>query len=280
MKNIDLHMHSNISLDGEFSPEILAKMCVESGLKVVSLTDHNSVRGVKRMETALEGTGIHLVKGIELDCCFEGVDLHLLGYGIDVEQAAFREVEEGILAQKRRFSGFRMDKMKEMGFYFQKEEAEKLAQDGIIIPEMLAEVIFKDDRNKGNPVLEPYMEGGTRADNPYVNFFWDFFSQGKACYAPVIYMSFKEAMDLIHAAEGICVIAHPGPVLGRDGERAARMAAMGIEGIEVYSSYHSGEDIVFWGELAQELGLLKTRGSDFHGKNKPSVRLGEIKSEL
>ena len=79
MSWLDLHMHSQISLDGEFSPERLAEICHDSGLKVVALSDHNSVRGVERMMTACSRFGIREIPAVELDCIFEGVDLHLLG---------------------------------------------------------------------------------------------------------------------------------------------------------------------------------------------------------
>ena len=70
MSWLDLHMHSQISLDGEFSPERLAEICHDSGLKVVALSDHNSVRGVERMMTACSRFGIREIPAVELDCIF------------------------------------------------------------------------------------------------------------------------------------------------------------------------------------------------------------------
>lgn len=274
MGRIDLHMHSNISLDGEFSPEALAVLCRGSGLKAVSLTDHNSVRGAAAMSGALQGSGIRFINGIELDCTWEGVDLHLLGYGIDIWDRRYRELEESILEQKREFTRFRIDKMKEMGFQFEEEKVYGLAVQGIVIPEMLAEVILEDGRNGKHPLLQPFLPGGKRSDNPYVNFFWDFFSQGKAAFAPVQYMMAEDAVGLVEDTGGFPVIAHPGPVFGRREELICRIAGLGAVGMETYCSYHTREETEYYNSLADKLHLLKTMGSDFHGKSKPSVKLG------
>ena len=275
MGNIDLHMHSKISLDGEFAPGILAGMCLQSGLETVALTDHNSVRGIEAMNKALSGTGVRFINGIELDCTLEGVDLHLLGYEIDITDIRYRELEEAILEQKREYSRFRIEKMKEMGFLFEEEKVYGLSMQGIVIPEMLAEVILKDERNESHPLLKPFRPGGKRSDNPYVNFFWDFFSQGRAAYAPVHYMGVEEAVRLIEDTGGFSVIAHPGPVFGRREELIQKIAGLGAVGMETFSSYHSDEEKAYYNSLADRLGLWKTMGSDFHGKSKPSVKLGE-----
>lgn len=275
MGSIDLHMHSDISLDGEFTPEILAGMCLRRGLKAVSLTDHNSVRGAAAMSKALSGTGVRFINGIELDCTVEGVDLHLLGYDIDITDSRYLELEESILEQKREYSRFRIDKMKEMGFLFEEEKVYGLSVQGIVIPEMLAEVILKDARNVSHPLLKPFRPGGKRGDNPYVNFFWDFFSQGRAAYAPVHYMGVEEAVRLIEDTGGFSVIAHPGPVFGRREELIQQIAGLGAVGLETCSSYHSDEERVYYNSLADRYSLWKTMGSDFHGKSKPSVKLGE-----
>lgn len=83
MSWLDLHMHSNISNDGEFSPKKLMELCLENSIKVAALADHNSVRGIKDASLQADELGIQLIPAIELDCTFRDVDLHLLGYGIN-----------------------------------------------------------------------------------------------------------------------------------------------------------------------------------------------------
>lgn len=146
-----------------------------------------------------------------------------------------------------------------------------MSRDGVVVGETIAEAALADDRNSENPLLVPYREGGERSDNPYVNFFWDYCSQGKPAYLPVSYPSFEEAQKLIADTGGISVIAHPINTVGRSRERISAMKEKGAAGLEVYSSYHKKEDVEWFHKLAEELGMLETMGSDFHGKTKPSV---------
>ena len=133
MSWLDLHMHSQISLDGEFSPERLAEICHDSGLKVVALSDHNSVRGVERMMTACSRFGIREIPAVELDCIFEGVDLHLLGYGIDFQDPRYRELEEDILSQKKKNSSEVMKILKDTGIFFEEEKVLAMSRDGVVV---------------------------------------------------------------------------------------------------------------------------------------------------
>lgn len=279
MGNIDLHMHSIISLDGEYEPEELARLCHEHGITIAALTDHNSVRGVNRMIKAGETFGIQVIPAVELDCIYEGLNLHILGYGIDISHPGFSAYEEQLLAEKRVLSEKEMSVLRDIGIYFEKEEVMNLARDGIVVGEMIGEAAIADARNRDNPLIIPYLPGGARSDNPYVNFFWDYCSQGKPAFFPVSYLSFYEAVDLIHEAGGFAVIAHPGQTVKRDEKMIRAMIEYGVKGIEVYSSYHTPDDRAFYRTLADQHGVIKTMGSDYHGKTKPSVYLGKTFGE-
>lgn len=274
----DLHLHSDFSLDGEFSPEELAKICSRHGVTRASLTDHNCVRGTRRFMEAARQEGIQAVAGTELDCICREVDLHLLGYGVDVHDVRYREAEEEILEQKRETSRERVRILREMGIRFEESRVWQLARDGIVTGEMIAEAALADERNRNLSLLEPYRPGGARAENPYVNFFWDFCSQGKAAFLPIRYPSFEKACRLIRETGGAAVIAHPANTVGRREELIQYMAQQGAEGLEVFSSYHNSGDIQYYRKLAKQYGLVMTAGSDFHGKTKPSVQPGLLKA--
>lgn len=273
---LDLHMHSNVSIDGEFSPKRLIDMCCEEGLNVIALTDHNSVRGINIVATYAGQQGLRLIPGIELDCTFKGVDLHVLGYGIDPTGEAFEKVEQDVLARERSASAKRIERIRELDIAFDDDEVMKLACEGIVTGEMIAEAALNDDRNRGNPLLRPFYPGGTRSDNPYVNFYWDFVAQGKAAYVPVKFMDLAEAIALIRSSGGISVLAHPGNNVKDQQQLLDEIIKSGIDGLEVYSSYHSLAQTQFYANQAAKHGLLKTLGSDFHGKTKPSIKLGEV----
>ena len=118
------------------------------------------------------------------------------------------------------------------------------------------------------------MTVGKRSDNPYVNFYWDFCAQGKPAYVEINYISLKEAINIIVDSGGVPILAHPGNNIKEDKQLMESIIKQGIEGLEVYSSYHNKTQVDFYKEIALEKNLLSTCGSDFHGKTKPSIDIG------
>ena len=273
---IDLHMHSSISSDGEYCPSELMKRCAESGLKLVSLTDHNSVRGIREAEKAACENNVQFITGIELDCQFEGKNLHLLGYQIDPEYPEFEENEKVVIQKERMAATEQMKLVRALGFLFENQKILDLAGTGIVTPEIIGEAVLEDERNNENARLLPYRTNGSRSDNPLVNFYWDFCAQGKLAYVPITYIEIQEAVQMIERAGGVAILAHPGITFGKDRQFVQRVMDCGILGIEVYSSYHDQDMIMLYKELAEEGGYLQSRGSDYHGKIKPSIKLGFI----
>jgi 3',5'-nucleoside bisphosphate phosphatase len=273
---LDLHMHSNISNDGEYTPSKLMELCYAAGLKIVALADHNSVRGIQEAKESAEKLGMEFITGIELDCQFQGTNLHLLGYRIDENLSDFYENQKDILAKEQAASSKRLKLVKNLGIYFEEDKVLDLAIEGVVTGEMIAEVALEDKRNENNALLEPYRKDGNRSDNPYVNFYWDFCAQGKPAYVEVKFISLENAIRLVKKAGGIAVLAHPGANIKEDKEKLEGIVACGIDGIEVYSSYHSESTIEFYKNQAKRFNLIKTLGSDFHGKTKPAIKLGNM----
>lgn len=279
MSWLDLHMHSNISNDGEFSPQKLMELCSENSITVVALADHNSVRGIKDAKIHAAKLGIKLIPAIELDCTFKDIDLHVLGYGIDPNYSYFAKVEKDVETQEIATSQKRMDLVKNMGISFDYAEVMKLSPNGAVTGEMIAEAALKDENNRDNVLMHPFYPGGNRSDNPYVNFYWDFCSKGKGAYVPMEFMSLSDAINLIKAAGGIPILAHPGNNVKEDEELLKDIILSGIVGIEVYSSYHSSDQFKLYSKQSENYNLIKTLGSDFHGKTKPSIKLGGVNCE-
>jgi len=273
---LDLHMHSNISNDGEFSPKKLMELCLEHSIKVAALADHNSVRGIKDAALHADKLGIQLIPAIELDCTFRDVDLHVLGYGINSNYADFKIIEKNVEEQEIGASKNRMDLVKSMGIPFDYDEVMKLSKNGAVTGEMIAEVALKDDNNRSNILMQPFYPGGNRSDNPYVNFYWDICSKGKGGYVPMDFMSLSDAIELIYAAGGVPILAHPGNNIKENEDLLKDIILSGIVGMEVYSSYHSSAQIQFYSKQSEKYNLIKTLGSDFHGKTKPSITLGNV----
>ena len=276
MKNIDLHMHSNISNDGDFSPAELMKMCSKAGIKTAALAVHNSVRGVAEAIKEGEKFGVKVIPAIEIDCTYKEYNLHVLGYNIDYNNKIFEKIEKNVFEQELKAGDKRMALVKEAGIFFDEEKVRKLSYDGTITGEMIGEAAIEDERNRENPLITPYLEGGTRSNNPYVNFYWDWCSKGKPAYVPIKYITLKEAIDIIHKTGGKAVLAHPNNNIGMNEEVFKEIAAEGIEGVEVFSSYHSKENAEFFLKMAEKYNVSVTCGSDFHGKTKPAIKLGKM----
>lgn len=275
-KKIDLHMHSCCSTDGEFKPVELMKEAAKAGVELVSVTDHNTVRGIQEARIAAKENGIFFVSGIELDCIHDGQNLHILGYGIDENAPCFRELEEEVLSQERYAGGLRIELIRQCGIVVDGAWVCDNAINGVITGELIAESALHCKENKNNPLLEPYRHGGSRQDNPYLNFYLDYCTAGKPAFIPIHYRSAEKIINMIHENRGIAILAHPGVSIGKDETVIQELNEMGLDGIEVFSSYHDEQTKEFYKELAEKYRLQMTCGSDFHGKTKPSIALASV----
>ena len=276
MSYIDLHMHSNYSDDGEFTPKELADLCIERGVKYFAIADHNSVRGIEEGKEYIKDKDITIIPAIELDCSIDGVNLHVLGYGIDYKSDIFEEIEANIIKQEQVASKERMRLVRELGINFEDEMIKKLSKNGVVNGEMIAEAAMSFDKNQENPLLKPYYKNGSRSDNPFVNFYWDFCAQGKPAYVEVKFISLEEAVKVILDNGGVPILAHPGNNVKEDLNLLEKIIASGVKGLEVYSSYHNEEQIDFYRDFVYRNNLLLTCGSDFHGKTKPNIIVGGV----
>lgn len=279
MSYIDLHMHSFYSDDGEFKPRELVDLCLEKNIKYFSIADHNCAKAIEEAKEYCRGKDIEIIPAIELDCTIDKVNLHVLGYGIDYRKSIFNEIEENIIFQEQAASKKRMKLVRELGIDFSDEDIKSLSRNGVVNGEMIAEAAIKFDKNHENSLLMPYYENGSRSDNPYVNFYWDYCAQGKPAYAEVKFIDLQEAIKIIEESGGIPVLAHPGNNVKENMNLLESIISCGIKGIEVYSSYHSKEQVSFYREFALKHNLLLTCGSDFHGKTKPSIFIGDTDCE-
>lgn len=279
MSYIDLHIHSSYSNDGDYEPKALVNQCLERKIKYFSITDHNCVRGISEAKNYCEDKDIEIIPAVELDCTFKKVDLHVLGYGIDYLNPIFSEIEENLILQEQAASQERVKLVRELGIGFSDEVIADLSKNGIVTGEMIAEAAMEFDREQENPLLKPYYENGPRSDNPYVNFYWDYCAQGKSAYVEVEFIKLQEAIRVIEENGGIAVLAHPGKNIKENGDFLKAIIDCGIKGLEVYSSYHGEDQVLFYKGFAKKHNLLLTCGSDFHGKTKPSIAIGDAGCE-
>ena len=271
---IDLHMHSMYSDDGEYTPTQLVDMCHEAGVKIMAIADHNWVKANEEAKKHADESGMTYIPAIEIDCTYKGVNLHVLGYGID-NQEVFNQLGEDIEKQEIACSMKKLELTNALGFDLKKEQLNALSTNGVYTGEMFGEALLNDSRYDDHELLKPYRQGGERSDNPYVNFYWDYYAQGKPCYTEIHFPTLEETIQLIHQHGGVALLAHPGNNLKGQFELFDEMVALGLDGVECFSSYHTTETNEYFYNKAKELNVLYTCGSDFHGKTKPSIHLGE-----
>ena len=271
---IDLHMHSMYSDDGEYTPTQLVDMCHEAGVKIMAIADHNWVKANEEAKKHADELGMTYIPAIEIDCTYKGVNLHVLGYGID-NQEVFNQLGEDIEKQEIACSMKKLELTNALGFDLKKEQLDALSTNGVYTGEMFGEALLNDSRYDDHELLKPYRQGGERSDNPYVNFYWDYYAQGKPCYTEIHFPTLEETIQLIHQHGGVALLAHPGNNLKGQFELFDEMVTLGLDGVECFSSYHTTETNEYFYNKAKELNVLYTCGSDFHGKTKPSIHLGE-----
>lgn len=275
---LDLHMHSRYSEDGEFTPAELVEQCSRQGITTMSVTDHNCARANPEARSAAEAKGIRYISGIEIDCVYGGLDFHVLGYGIDEASADFARIEENIEQQNLAASLERLEKTQALGFDITQNEMWALTKDaywkGSWPGELFAEALLAKPEYAGHPLLQPYRPGGARSDNPYVNFYWDYYAQGKPCHVEMEYPPMEEIVSTIHRNRGKAVLAHPGVNLKGRAELLGEILDLGFDGVEAFSSYHTQPQAEEFCLQAKERDLFVTCGSDYHGKTKPSIHLG------
>ena len=253
-RRVDLHAHTTFS-DGVLSPEDLVARAVDKHLAALAVTDHDTVEAIPRARAAA-GAVLQLVPGIEMSTAFEGADLHILGYYVDPEHDPLRERLLGFQEERRRRALAIVERLRTLGLVVDLDDVLELAGPGVI----------------GRPhVAEAMVRAGLVTD--FDEAFERYLGAQAPAYVPRPAFSPAEAIRLIHAADGVSVLAHPGSQMP-DGV-IERLRDAGLRGIEVWHPQHGGATVRRYQALAQRLGLLTTGGSDFHGEHR-SVDLGEL----
>jgi len=277
---IDLHLHSTYSCDGEYSPKELIDLAQAKGLKVLSLTDHDTIAGVKEMMTAGKPAGIKVVPGIELSGQINEDPVHILGYDINVDSLRFQDYLQDFEAKERAATKETVKLFKEeLNMDFDEQEMVERCLNSMFALVPLIEELTSNERYKELEIVKPYLPGGSRADMVVANFYWDNCTKGERFYVYIDIPDYRLLIDEIHKDGGLAILAHPLKLFYQNEEYLQAFMAAGIDGIEVYSSYHEKHQTQWYLEYAKKQGLLISGGSDFHGYFKPRVYLGDIDCE-
>jgi len=265
---VDLHTHSCRS-DGELTPAELVDAARAAGLEVLALTDHDTTSGVREAAERASAVGLALVPGIELSVNGDGgrLQLHLLGYGIDLDDAALAECLEQLESARVARARRAVELLAGLGVGLDWDRLRASAGEGTI----------------GRPhIAAALVEAGhcTSPDQAFARYL----RRGRPAFVPAPGLSPGRALALVHGAGGIASLAHPFLSAGVDAaggieKFVGRLVVQGLDAIEVHHPRHKRAQRQRLSQLAGRYGLLVTGGSDFHGASKPDIALGSIALE-
>ena len=282
MNNVDLHIHSIYSDDGQYLPKELIKRAKERKIALMSITDHDRAMANTEAISIAKQYDISYLTGIEVSCQYQNTDLHVLGYGIDHTNPLWEKRHKAVMSDYNSLFYEIVDKLNAyLGVEINAQMLIDQAGDKMVNGETICHFLLSDPKNKENPLLKPYFQGGERSDMPLVHFYWDLMAQGRPAYVPLNNITpLSEAIKMISSTGGFAVLAHPGQNLAGKEDLLEGIIKEGVKGIEVYTTYHDEVQIAYYKEKALELGCLITGGSDFHGDIKPSIEIGEHHGQL
>lgn len=252
---VDLHMHSTAS-DGSVSPADVVAAAQRAGLSAIALTDHDTVDGVLEAQAAGDALGVRVVAGVELSAVDDGDEIHVLGLHLvhpEYIAAALEELKEA----RRDRARITVETLNALGIPVTLDAVFAVAGAGAV----------------GRPhIAKALVAGGWARD--FRDAFDRWLGNGRPACIEKRTVTFEEAARLIHDAGGLAVYAHPGSGASRADLEV--LAALGLDAVEVRHPSHTADEIVRLAALTEELGLVPSGGSDWHGASEGYRALGSM----
>jgi predicted metal-dependent phosphoesterase TrpH len=257
----DLQSHSHHS-DGALAPREVVANAAAAGVSLLALSDHDSVAGVEEAAGAAREHGIDLVTATEISTKHgEREDLHVLGYGVDVGSQELVDRLAGFRSARERRAEDMADKLRELGFELDESPIEARRAEGKSIGRPhLAEAVIAHPAN-----AERLRDEGRDDISPFIA---NYLIAGKPGFVARAFPSVEEAIELIHAAGGVAIWAHPFWDVEDPGDVVAlaeEFAGFGVDGIEAFYATHDERQTTVVVDFCEERGLLTTGSSDYHG---------------
>lgn len=258
----DLQSHSTWS-DGALDPAAVVARAAQAGVEVLALSDHDAVDGTAEALEAGAALGIHVVPAVEISSLDpDGDDLHILGYGVDHRQPALLEALKDYRADRER-------------------RADRMAEAFVDLGLQVDDTALAARRAAGLPIGRPHLAAAVLAhpanadrlaaeglDGDPSDVLVAYLIEGKPAFRTRTHPTVPEAIEVIHAAGGVAVWAHPFWDIAPPetvGATLRRFHGYGIDGVEAFYIEHDRDQTHYLCDLAAELGLLTTGSADFHG---------------
>lgn len=245
MPRADLHTHTTAS-DGRLAPADLVRKAHAHGLAALSITDHDSVDAYPEAQPVADELGIDLIPGVELSANVNGRDVHLLGYGFDLENEALGTHLARYQAERRERAQLIIDKLAAIGRPVSLDRVLEISGGGVVVRPHIARALV--DAGHAETMQSAFAQ--------YIG------DDGPA-FVPKGTAGPGELTSLVHDAGGVCVLAHPAEFITLD--LLAQLLKAGLDGIEVIHPMHGDGLTKRWRATARRHGLFETGGSDYHG---------------
>lgn len=260
MKKVDLHTHTTYS-DGTFTPEEIVKYAAEKNLSSIAITDHDTVDGIEEGIKYGKKYGVEIIPGIEFSAKYNDINVHILGLFLNPLDIDLNNKLKYIREKRNDRNIKIIEKLKDKNIDISYDYVKSLSGGEVVSRGHIAKAMI----NKG------YCSSVSEC-------FRNFLSQGNSCYVQREVFTYDETINIIHKAGGISVMAHPF-LYGLDNNELDKMLyyckKAGLDGIECFYSTHSENQMRLIKKLSKIHNLCVSGGSDFHGKNKPNIDLGD-----
>lgn len=256
---VDLHMHSVYS-DGTCTPAELVALAEAGGVAAIALTDHDTVAGIPDLLAAAENSPVEIVPGIEISATCARGTMHILGYLIDPTSAVLLEKIKKMQRGRDQRNQEILKKLNKLGYVLQWSEIEQQAGKDVVGRPHIAAALLQRGYVKTRKAAFDLL-----------------LAKGRPAYADRYHFSPQESIEMIHAAGGAAVLAHPATLALKDKalkQMLEELKGYGLDGVETYYSSHRPDQIAKFAQWGEELGLICTGGSDFHGANTPDIKVG------
>lgn len=245
IKRINLHLHTTVS-DGALTPAQIVRRCAQIGLDLISITDHDTCDAYKLLD--MEDLPLRILPGMEVSSMHEGTDVHVLAYGCKMEDPGLVEMMDMYRSGRRERAIRMIEKLADLDVDISLEEVVEVSGSReLIVRPHIAQILVK----------RGYAKNKNEAFDKYIGNF------GPA-YSPKPELSVKKVVDIIHAAGGLAVIAHPGKLFKPS--YVGEFVATGVDGLEVWHPDHQPFEVEEFSRICRKHGLYMTAGSDFHGE--------------
>lgn len=251
---IDLHIHTTFS-DGLSTPQQVLDIARKKGLKAFSFCDHDNIGALNEIKDVLVEGDPELVPGVELSAGRGGEDIHMLGYFFNPQSNKLQDAIHGFQENRNRRGAQMLKELRKLKIDIPMELVLEFAGDSAIGRPHVADALVRVG------AVRFYNEAFTR-----------YIGMDGPAYVAKQNCSPSEVIELIHEAGGLAYLAHPG--IADVARYIPEFVDYGLDGIEVYHSSHNSSTRKALIRIAEKENLLKSGGSDFHGRNSHHEMIG------